>query len=785
MEQNYVPTFADVFSSDALHLVIRGFLLRTGVPILILLPDSGYDNNRPESWPPNVLGDPKNCCDEACFNVVHAKCRDALLSNKRVLKKVICTAHPRARHLLRVIRVPISNQSQAILVTGPVPQTILNKSHDRSEIRIPHRGHDQDSESVEREFRSLGDSIQSIVASYGYLSSLCGKRLFVSGYRSISAEIPNFIDHIFDDLDRAFESMLEFLEKMCDSKLTALCVLDRSRRENDKSEGILVVRHVRGPTTLSRSIGRDPAYPEIIRIDDSFVGRAITTNRLVYDDNLTPGHFAWRKAIKEYGLTRSLALPLVLPSGKEILGGIICFPNRPIWQEEYPAITRFSKKVAVSLFLATRNELHKRSSEFSRNLMTVSTSTGQDFYDQMADLIRKTLRAAAVSIFLVDKSRDGLKLTGTTDHSTGARTLVGNTVYRLGEGITGYVANQPSDPPYGEIVHDLYDDERRSDSFSENVPDTPSGKHSMMVTQVVSTNGDVLGVIRCVDIQPVHDSVYNCFNRFHLEGFQFWAGIFGIIYMLKVKLNLNHEFNLAFLHELDSTLTGVRNDMILARSYFSRMDRDQALRKIDDALAMSEVMAQLVDDLNFGTLLAVEGTFNLPPILDDWFPLQRTFLQPMKNAFEQLAIDDRNISIRYDPLPVEVSVDKRRFLQVLSNVLRNAIKYSYNPRFDGVSRSMLKDIQIICERDHIGRLLIKVANWGIGVPEDEDESVFDLYRKGSNASDQVAAGLGLGLFLCRSIMRQHSGDMVLTSPGNPTIFTLTLPSYRVRSIRKE
>ncbi len=70
--------------------------------------------------------------------------------------------------------------------------------------------------------------------------------------------------------------------------------------------------------------------------------------------------------------------------------------------------------------------------------------------------------------------------------------------------------------------------------------------------------------------------------------------------------------------------------------------------------------------------------------------------------------------------------------------------------------------------------LVSVTNFGIGIEPDEVSHLFTVnYR--SQRAETVAKGSGLGLSIARAIMRKHGGDLVLTAPKDPTIFSAVFP----------
>lgn len=109
-----------------------------------------------------------------------------------------------------------------------------------------------------------------------------------------------------------------------------------------------------------------------------------------------------------------------------------------------------------------------------------------------------------------------------------------------------------------------------------------------------------------------------------------------------------------------------------------------------------------------------------------------------------------------------VEGDERRLKQAIYNLLANAIRFT--PAGGRVDLSASGNARGV---------LIRVADNGVGIPEAEQEIVFDRFRKGSNAGPQ---GVGLGLSLVRQFVELHGGHVELASRvGGGTTVTVRLP----------
>lgn len=105
-----------------------------------------------------------------------------------------------------------------------------------------------------------------------------------------------------------------------------------------------------------------------------------------------------------------------------------------------------------------------------------------------------------------------------------------------------------------------------------------------------------------------------------------------------------------------------------------------------------------------------------------------------------------------------VKADTERLLEVLQNIIENAIKYGSGKKI-GISISKEEDC-----------VLITVENAGEVLPAEELPHLFDSFYRGSNAGSQE--GSGLGLYICRKLMHKMNGDVFLKQ--EETLFSVTV-----------
>jgi signal transduction histidine kinase len=118
-----------------------------------------------------------------------------------------------------------------------------------------------------------------------------------------------------------------------------------------------------------------------------------------------------------------------------------------------------------------------------------------------------------------------------------------------------------------------------------------------------------------------------------------------------------------------------------------------------------------------------------------------------------------------DPrLPI-VTGDRDRLIQVLSNLVNNAVKYS--PEGGTVTLATRVD----------GRYaLVSVTDTGVGIPQDEIGHVFERFRRVHSGAAQAIPGTGLGLTIVKQIVEMHGGKIwVESAVGHGSSFHFTIP----------
>jgi CheY-like chemotaxis protein/anti-sigma regulatory factor (Ser/Thr protein kinase) len=118
------------------------------------------------------------------------------------------------------------------------------------------------------------------------------------------------------------------------------------------------------------------------------------------------------------------------------------------------------------------------------------------------------------------------------------------------------------------------------------------------------------------------------------------------------------------------------------------------------------------------------------------------------------------------PMPLWVNADNTRLVQVFSNLLNNAAKYTDHG-----------GLITITSRAREGGAVVEVSDNGTGIAASNLGKVFDMFAQLENASTRKQGGLGIGLSIVKQMATLHGGEISVDSPGlgKGTTFTVRIP----------
>jgi PAS domain S-box-containing protein len=211
-------------------------------------------------------------------------------------------------------------------------------------------------------------------------------------------------------------------------------------------------------------------------------------------------------------------------------------------------------------------------------------------------------------------------------------------------------------------------------------------------------------------------------------------------------------------HELKTPITTIKAYAELLQDMFRNAgDEEMAevLGKLDNQV---DRLTQLIRDLLDATRIN-EGRLDLELRSLD---INKIITEAVADL--QRTTQKHQLKLELEPVP-PVMMDHDRILQVLNNMLGNAIKYS--PAADTVVvRSYAKE----------GQIYVCVQDFGVGLPKEATERVFERFFRAPDPAVRTFPGMGLGLYIAAEIIKQHKGHLwVESKKGEGSTFCFSLP----------
>ncbi|MDZ7722381.1 MAG: HAMP domain-containing sensor histidine kinase [candidate division KSB1 bacterium] len=243
--------------------------------------------------------------------------------------------------------------------------------------------------------------------------------------------------------------------------------------------------------------------------------------------------------------------------------------------------------------------------------------------------------------------------------------------------------------------------------------------------------------------------------------------IAGMAYLLRntykemelARMKTNFVANVS--HELRTPISLIR--MYAETLEMGRIEGENKLKKYyRTILAETDRLSKLINNiLDFSKIESNKKTYqmvrtDMKDLVEKALHIYHYHLQ--KNNFE--------LDVHMTEHPVMLKVDPEAVTQAFVNLIDNAIKYS--------DSSQKIDINL---NSHDNDVVLSVSDQGIGIPESEQDKIFDKFYRVGSSTVHNTKGSGLGLSLVKHIMQVHQGEVKLKSkPGEGSTFSLVFPT---------
>jgi signal transduction histidine kinase/ActR/RegA family two-component response regulator len=229
---------------------------------------------------------------------------------------------------------------------------------------------------------------------------------------------------------------------------------------------------------------------------------------------------------------------------------------------------------------------------------------------------------------------------------------------------------------------------------------------------------------------------------------------------LKAANRRKDEFLAMLAHELRNPLAPIATAAALLK--MSTLD-DARIRRTGDIISRQVAhMTELVDDL----LDVSRVTRGLVTLQEETLDLGGLLAGAAEQAGSLIDAKRQHFSVQLPEEQVFVRGDRTRLIQVFSNILNNATKYT--PPGGHVSLGVVTDAM---------RVQVAIEDDGVGIAPALLPHIFDLFTQGERSPDRAQGGLGLGLALVKNLLELQGGTVSAHSAGagQGSRFTVCLP----------
>jgi signal transduction histidine kinase len=220
------------------------------------------------------------------------------------------------------------------------------------------------------------------------------------------------------------------------------------------------------------------------------------------------------------------------------------------------------------------------------------------------------------------------------------------------------------------------------------------------------------------------------------------------------------ELAASIAHELKTPVTVLRANLEALRDgvYTEGEERETACASmVQDVVVLDQL---ITDQLSFATLSHPDFAYQFEPVSADGI---------IKDALRSIRplLTEKNLHVESQMKEhVFIRADETRFHQLVNILLNNAVRHSPP---DSVIDVRLADVTEARTAAHV----FSVKNTGPVIPREEQETLFEPFRKGSNSQ---GGGSGLGLAIARTIAKAHKWELTVKSDLDGTVFAVHMKS---------
>ncbi len=243
---------------------------------------------------------------------------------------------------------------------------------------------------------------------------------------------------------------------------------------------------------------------------------------------------------------------------------------------------------------------------------------------------------------------------------------------------------------------------------------------------------------------------------------------------LEITGKYKSEFLANMSHELRTPLNSL---LVLAQYLFSNKDENLNSEQLEaTAIIQSsgEDLLNLINDiLDLSKIEAGRMSINIEKVI------LSELAGSISANFKHLTYDKGlELAVTIDEaLPASIRTDQQRFVQIIRNLISNAIKFTNNGSIKVDFRRPSAETDLLRSGlEPEKSIAVLINDTGIGIPEDKHSEVFEAFQQVDGSTSRQFGGTGLGLSISRELVKLLGGEIQLRSvEGKGSTFTIYLP----------
>lgn len=199
-------------------------------------------------------------------------------------------------------------------------------------------------------------------------------------------------------------------------------------------------------------------------------------------------------------------------------------------------------------------------------------------------------------------------------------------------------------------------------------------------------------------------------------------------------------------HELRTPLTSIRGFSQTMLASWDRLDDESKKKFIKIIEEQSNRLIHLVENMLTVTKLQKSNNHLVFNETDIKPTIEQTVMI-VKNQYPT-----HNFNVKYDGILPKIFVDKDKFQQIMTNLIENSAKYSYE-----------NSVTTISATPQNNNVEISVTNIGIGIDEKDYDKIFTKFSRIDNPLTRKVQGSGLGLYITKNLVEKMDGEISVSS----------------------